>query len=685
MGEKIDIGKHLENANWSLSFWNRRDRNSNLGNKNLQKKYYEVVDAFCSEFKIYNQAFLIANKAMDSYNILQGNNFGVNALFDENQVPFIKYPLPEYQETQITKQQQIQRALIDLMFEMKRENQSISQSSADLSKDSFLKVSLGEVVQYITCWRWLMRYAQIFGFDYIIKEELDICDIILKSSSSEIKTFWDIENFKNSINIYEYIWIDTIDQLEPNKKYFGYPDIHYDDIKEYWKNEITGKLDNVKYIDINEEFNTLKINSEKNKEALFKFLKYYNKKNNEGYKDKVIYYGIKKLLGEIRKKIVDDKSEDFSVLNYLSVLHDISNFPILPYFYQTVLEGNDYFFEHFVIPVGFTDSFSYKTENKQNEENHTAIYALFSIEPTLLEDRNKIMNSLQTFFRFISIPISDACFYGTIYKTNIEIESLDSFIDTINHETTKVINTLKNKMFLNSENYEIQIKEKSDTTKITQEHGSSCISKERFRILVHPERYDFLLAYINKWFNNFSSLTSNDIPDNKFIKSIVEDSIRLYLYAYNSDLRGYSTNDLINLERFDNAFKASYNSINNKVNLSIDAEISNLRTNNDYVKLLFAALNNTFKHSDEANHISINITRNGDKFVYEIVSELKVMNDKKISEIKEKIAQKRDMGTRKQLQKFTGKLKGELKLFDLDNSNSCFITCFEVPVNNIND
>lgn len=680
MGKKINIGKHLEKANWSLSIWNRRDRNSNQSNLNLQKRYYEVVDAFCSEFKIYNQAFLIANKAMESYNILQGNNFGEGKLFDQNEIPFVKYPLPLYQQTPGSKNDQIKRAVIDLLFEMKRENQSIYEST-DVSGASFLKVSLGEIVQYVSCWRWLMRYAQINGINHTVPKTLKISDLALKCEMSEIHRYWDIENFKDSTNTYEYIWLSTIVRFNKEKQYFGYPDIKYGDILEYWENEITGKLDEISDIEINEELYTLKINSEINKKALLNHLILKTNKIPKEYKDKEIFYGIKKLLDEIRIKI--NFGNSFSVLNYISALHSISKFPIIPYFYQTILEGNEHFFEHFSIPVGYTDSLSYK--NNKKEDNHTAVYVLLSMEPTPQSKKTKIMNSLQAFFRFISIPIIDACFYGTIYKTNIEAESLDSYIDTINHETTKVINTLRNKMFLNSENYEIQIKEKSDTTKITQEHGSSCISKERFRILVHPERYDFLLAYINKWFNNFSSLTSNDIPDNKFIKSIVEDSIRLYLYAYNSDLRGYNTNDLINLERFDNAFKASYNSINNKVNLSIDAEINNLKTNNDYVKLLFAALTNTFKHSDEANHISINITRNEDKFVYEIVSELKVMNDKKISEIKEKIAQKRDMGTRKQLQKFTGKLKGELKLFDLDNSNSCFITCFEVPVNNIND
>lgn len=679
MGEKINnIVTFIENANWKLSAWDRRVRNK-PDNTNLQKDYYKIIEDFCLEKGIYNQAFLIADKAMGSYNILQGNNFGVNKLFDQNEIPFIKYPLPLYQQTPDSKNDQIKRAVIDLLFEMKRENQSIYDST-DISRDSFLKVSLGEIVQYVSCWRWLMRYAQINGINHAISEKLEISDIALKSKNSEIQKFWEIQNFKESTKTYEYIWLNTIVQLDSEKQYFGYPNIKFGEILDFWETEIVSKFDDIKDIDIIKEFELHKVDSEKNGDALLNYLN-SKKRNNKINKDNVILFSINMLLKEIRKKIEKTHSNDFSVLNYISVLHDISNFPIIPYFYQTVLRGNDYFFEHFVIPVGFTDSFSYKTENRKNIENHTAIYALFSIEPTLWGNRLEIMNSLQTFFRFISIPIIDACFYGNIYKTNIEAESLDSYIDTINHETSKIVESLKGNMFLNIDELSyIEIKKNIQTEKWSLTLDNKHIIASDFRILPDFNRYYFLLEYIDMWFNNLSTLKNNYL-NHSLLESIIDKSIYLYIYAIDKDFRGFATNTSNSVESFNQGVLTYFNSIKEITTLEYNIEETQQVLSSNYLKLLYAALSNTFKHSDKAQKIIIKIDENNDKLTYTIESHLKAsITENYIKRIKERISMKKKQGTSMQLMKFSTKLKGKLLLFDLNKNNDCFITCFEVPL-----
>lgn len=678
MGEEINsIVTFIENANWKLSAWDRRVRNKS-DNINLQKDYYKIVEDFCLEKGIYNQAFLIADKAMGSYNILQGNNFGANKLFDNKEVPFIKYPLPLYQQTPVCKNDQTKRAVIDLLFEMKRENQSIYDST-DVSRDTFLKVSLGEIVQYVSCWRWLMRYAQIHGINHAISEKLEISDIALKSKNSEMQKFWDIQNFKDSTRTYESIWLNTIVQLDSEKQYFGYPNIKFGDILDFWKTEIVSKFDDIKEIDIIKEFGLQKFDSEKNGNALLNFLNHKSKINYKKNKDNIILFGINKLLEEIREKIELTHSNDFSVLNYISVLHDISNFPIIPYFYQTVLQGNDYFFEHFVIPVGFTDSFSYKTEKK---ENHTAIYALFSIEPTLWEDRFKIMNSLQTFFRFISIPIIDACFYGNIYKTNIEAESLDSYIDTINHETSKIVESLKDNMFLNIDGLSyIKIEKNINTEKWSLILDNKHIIASDFRILTDFNRYYFLLEYIDMWFNNLSTLKNNDYLNHSLLESIIDKSIYLYIYAIDKDFRGFTTNTSNTVELFNKGVLTYFNSIKEITTLEYNIEEAQQVLSSNYLKLLYAALSNTFKHSDKVQKITIKIDENNEKLIYTIESYLKEsITGNDIKKIKERISMKKKQGTSMQLMKFSTKLKGKLLLFDLNKNNDCFITCFEVPL-----
>jgi hypothetical protein len=366
------------------------------------------------------------------------------------------------------------------------------------------------------------------------------------------------------------------------------------------------------------------------------------------------------------------------VLNYLSVLHDISNFPILPYFYQTVLEGNDYFFEHFVIPVSFTDSFSYENsiKEKNNKENHTALYALFSIKPTPDKFKKNIINSIQTFFTFISLPINDACFYGNIYKTNIENESFDSLIETFSHETWKIIHSLTNRAVELENLFDIKATYKNPE-KVGLIELNSDYKIQDFRIIPNNMMFDAAIQYLKFWTRGDNKIKS--------VNDLIEKCYYIHLITNDSALKSFPVNDKNSLDFFNSRIIKNIEILKKQVVLSEDIS-DEKHLDKRYIQLLYATIINSLQHLGDLGEgcLKIDIHKSDAKFVsHSIISLFVDKSDNWSTEENDKVESKRQekKGSGFQIEKILKMIGGNSLEFKAEQNR--FIVKYNVPITKI--